>query len=336
MITTTVTPEHTGVLFLGRKGEKDARKFVFDMSNWIREMVSAGAPIGEVILLVLRPRERTPYRATVTVSGTDLVWVPQPEDLAKTGEGSIELQMITPGGAILKSAIIHTRAEGCLGDSEGPAPEDQPGWFRQVLENTEDVLEAAKDAEAAAKRAEAAAEDAESGVLIAEYGVTPNAELREAWADGRTIVCKNGEYVYTLESVRQSGTWFNFVSIYDHIIRRCHCAAHGYWTEDSYDIIREITPERIGALPALGESISDPETNIDELTLTKCYLCGASVIKKGLKGDLPFDSSFLLKVDDYTGDGRRAIQTATKNSSTSPVQKWRLWNGNVWSAWQEG
>lgn len=197
MISTTVTPEHTGVLFLGRKGEKDAREFVFDLSNWVLEMVTTGAPIGEVILLVLRPRERTPYRATVTASGTDLVWVPQPEDLAKTGEGSIELQLVTPNGAILKSAIIRTRTEGCLGDSEGPAPEDQPGWFRQVLANTETVRQSAKEALAAAVKAEAAAEEASQAaattsteVVFVDFGTVAGATILQAFESGKTVICR--------------------------------------------------------------------------------------------------------------------------------------------------
>lgn len=360
MITTTVTPEHTGVLFLGRKGEKDARKFVFNMSNWIREMVSAGAPIGEVILLVLRPRERTPYRATVTVSGTDLVWVPQPEDLAKTGEGSIELQMITPGGAILKSAIIHTRAEGCLGDSEGPAPEDQPGWFRQVLDGTREVLAAAEEvarsaelaetsaeqAEDFAKRAEAAAEDAESGVFIAEYGKTPYADVKKAYDEGKTIffrVAQGTYYKYyaVLAKVYTYGNtqYFVFVRVDGTTIYEYRVYSSGSWSSSTTGLSsanHTHAPEDIGALPALGEGINDPERSIDDLTLTKCYMCGNTVINKGLKGDLPWKASFLLKVEDFTGTGTRAIQTAYKNVSTKPARKWRLWNGTYWSAWVDG
>lgn len=364
MITTTVTPEHTGVLFLGRKGEKDAREFVFDLSNWVREMVPTGIPIGEVILLVLRPRERTPYRATVTASGTDLVWVPQPEDLAKTGEGSIELQLVTPNGAILKSAIIRTRTEGCLGDSEGPAPEDQPGWFRQVLDGTKEVLTAAEEvarsaelaetsaeqAEDFAKRAEAAAEDAESGVFIAEYGKTPYADIKKAYDEGKAIFCLSAQssfykYYAPLSEVYTYGNtqYFVFTRWDQPIIYEYRVYSYGNWSAYSTNLNSEYArvnhthaPEDIGALPALGESINDPERSIDDLTLTKCYMCGNTVINKGLKGDLPWKASFLLKVEDFTGTGTRAIQTAYRNVSTNPARKWRLWNGTVWSAWVDG
>lgn len=351
MITTTVTPEYTGVLFLGRKGEENARQFIFDVKYWVSDFNIPSDDGYEIRLLVKRPRERTAYPATLLHEGSFAwVWKPQPADFAKAGEGEIELQFVMAEDTVMKSAVIRTKSEGCIGDSEGPVPEDQPGWFQQVLDSTEEVQASAEQvlavaktvapnaarAEEAAKRAEEAADSAESGVFIAEYGVTPNAELREAWADGKTIVCRKDIYVYTLVSVTQGGTWFNFVYIYDGIISRVHCTASGYWNETSYGITSGITPEDIGAISAIGESIADPETNIDDLRLTKCYLCGSTVIKNGLKGDLPWKSSFLLKAEDFTGTGTRAVQTAYKNHNTNTGRKWRLWNGHGWSAWQNG
>jgi hypothetical protein len=354
MITTTVTPEYTGVLFLGRKGEENARQFIFDVKDWVSDFNIPSDDGYEIRLLVKRPRERTAYPATLLHEGFfTWVWKPQSADFAKAGEGEIELQFVMAEDTVMKSAVIRTKSEGCIGDSEGPVPEDQPGWFQQVLDSTEEVQASAEQvlavaetvapnaarAEEAAKRAEEAADSAESGVFVAEYGKTPNAELTEAWEAGKYIVCKDNEFsgsVYPLCHVMSDGTYFTFNIPDIDGIAYCSSNSSG-WNKGTfaYDY-SNITPESIGAISAGGESISSPETNIDDLRLTKCYLCGSTVIKNGLKGDLPWKSSFLLKVEDFYGDGSRVVQTAYKNHTTNTGRQWRLWNGHEWSAWQDG
>jgi len=353
MITTKVSLENPGVLFLGRRGEKNARQFVFDVNRWAEDLLQDKLDSYHYRLLVLRPREKTPYAAETTLNGEGLVWVPQPADFAKSGEGSIEIQFVSDAGAVLKSALIRTRSEGCIGDSEGPVPEDHPGWYKRVLGAVEDSARAAQSAEQSAGKAAEV-----SNVFVAEYGKTSFAEVKKAWEEGKAIVChvsnNYGGYCAGLSYVYlgTSGTtnYFEFVRVetahsekklvtYE-VYAWISNPSNSGWSQSTTDLDSTYadkdhthTPESIGAISALGESISDPETNIDALVLTKNYLCGATVIKNGLKGDLPFPGSFLLKVEDFTGDGRRSKQTALRNNVKNPQQKWRYWNGTAWSAW---
>lgn len=182
------------------------------------------------------------------------------------------------------------------------------------------------------------------GIFVAEYNKTTYAELQKAWSDGKYIVVNHSGSLYALWYVDKS--YFAFQRPQNINVYYCKCTSSNVWTiysnnytagnhasKHSKDGSDPITPADIGAVDALGESIGDPNVNIDELTLTKCYLCGSTVISKGLKGDLPFTSSFLLKVEDFTGTGTRSIQTAIRNVTTKAERKWRLWNGHLWSQW---
>lgn len=193
----------------------------------------------------------------------------------------------------------------------------------------------------------------DGGIFVAEYGKTPYADIKAAWDKGKAIVCRNTsgstyyKYCAGLHDVFISTTavrsYFTFVATDGVNIRTYKIFSDNYWSAYNGSFSNNYaskdhthTPEDIGAIPAVGESISDPEVNIDDLTLTKCYMCGSTVVKKGLKGDLPFNASFFLEVKDFTGIGTRAKQIATLNNTKNPLERKRLWNGTVWSAWQDG
>lgn len=310
MITVKVSLENPGVLFLGRRGEKNARKFVLDAQSW-----SAGFPQGEYRLLILRPGEATPYLAKTEVTEAGLVYIPQPEDIAICGEGSMELQLCT-GETILKSARMGTVCESALGDSEAAYPTHAPGWFHRVLEAVE------------------------GRTFVAVYGVTTLSQLQKAWQEGCALVCRKDTACASMSYAGKNALEF---SLFEHPIIYNYRVTEAGWMTYTINLASRYagtdhthTPEAVGAVPALGESIIDPEVSIDDLTMTKCYLCGATVISRGLGGNLPFDTSFFLKVEDFAGTGTRAIQTAVLNSTNTPQRKWRLWNGSKWSAWQEG
>lgn len=233
------------------------------------------------------------------------------------------------GGDRLPSDLARTFVtRGCVCEGDAPlAP--TPDWFTKM----EQALQSCDD------------------VFIAEYGETSYEDVKKAWDEGKLIVCHKAEYSggnYAILSEAYTGTsgnykYFRFVtmnnsyySVYTIYSDNDWFVSTSYWHDRFANKNHTHTPESIGAIPSLGESISNPETNIDDLRLTKCYFCGATVIKNGLKGDLPFTSSHFLKVEDFTGTGTRAIQTAYKNNSIKPERKWRLWNGTVWSPWQNG
>lgn len=330
MIETRVSLDFGGVLDLGRPGETQARVFIFDLTPWMDSFATGG----KVTLLARRPWEDASYPCVLSVDGKTAVWTVLSEDVALPGYGSAELRYEVDGKVIL-STIWKTAIGESLVDAMGPVPDPAQPWVNLVL--------------AAADRAEQAAEDAEEacGTLVAEYGKTSWDDICAALADGKYIVVNKTGWTYGLYYATATSIYFSYATnasvervyitsgnkwytSYSGYTPKSHAGSHGVGGTD------EITPEMIGALPALGESIADPETNIDDLRLTKCYLCGATVIKNGLKGDLPFTSSYFLKVEDFTGTGTRAIQTAYKNHLTNTGRKWRLWNGHGWSAWQEG
>ena len=330
-------------LYLGHQGENLARELEFDLSEWMSEYGE-----GTAQLLHQRPGEDSLYPAKVEMTGDKLLWRLTNADTAISGFGFCELQYLI-NDVVVKSKIYKTRTVPSLdGDmTETPAPER--GWMKDVFDAEANAKESADKAKEAAEQAKKAAEQAEEScdIFVAEYGKTTWDELKTAYNAGKYIVVNKNGAVYGL--YRADSSTIEFRQPEPNTSPYCSCTSANKWTNGYYSSgvsihasnhatggRDPITPESIGAISAVGESIADPEINIDDLTLTKCYLCGSTVIKKGLQGDLPWTSSFLLKVEDFRGDGGRAIQTAYKNSSTKPERKWRLWTGDVWSPWQIG
>ena len=331
MIETKISLDYEGVLELGRAGEEEARCFIFDLTDWMEHFAEGG----KVSLLARRSWEQASYPCSIATDGNTAVWTVRSGDVAVPGKnGCVELRYEV-GGSVVLSKVWLTEVGESLVDPSGPAPDPARPWVDEVLQ--------------AAERAESAAGEAAEacGIFVAEYGKTSWDNICAALADGKYIVVEKNGWMYGMYYATATNIYFSYAS--NASVERVYISSSNYWYSSfsgytpkshaqSHGVggTDEITPEMIGAIPSLGESISDPEINIDELTLTKCYLCGKTVIANGLKGDLPFTSSHMLKVEDFTGSGTRAIQTAYRNSWAKPERKWRLWNGTVWSAWQEG
>lgn len=125
---------------LGRRGENQARKVVFDVLRKWRE----GYGEGVASLIVQRNGDEQPYPVTMTEEDGALVWLVTSVDTAAAGEGMAELRY-TVGDVIVKSQIYKTRVRDTLGDSGETPPSAWQSWV-------DEVLQAAADAETAVSK----------------------------------------------------------------------------------------------------------------------------------------------------------------------------------------
>ena len=125
---------------LGRRGENQARKVVFDVLEKWRE----GYGEGVASLIVQRNGDAQPYPVTVTEEDGALVWLVSNVDTAVAGEGAAELRY-TVGDTIVKSQIYKTRVRETLEDSGETPPPAYQSWV-------DEVLQAAADAETAVSK----------------------------------------------------------------------------------------------------------------------------------------------------------------------------------------
>lgn len=145
----------TGTNVLGRLGENEYTKAVFDISTW---------PVGDYpgagfTLLNLRHGDTEAYPvATVTVEGTKVVWTITDTDLSAEGLGRCELVMLD-GDVVAKSEIYITSVRPALDGSATP-PEPWESWQTVFAGLKDDAVAAAEDAEQSADRAEQAAANA--------------------------------------------------------------------------------------------------------------------------------------------------------------------------------
>ena len=125
---------------LGRRGENQARKVVFDVLRKWRE----GYGEGVASLIVQRNGDEQPYPVTLTEEDGALVWLVSSADTAVAGEGAAELRY-TVGDTIVKSQIYKTRVRETLEDSGETPPPAYQSWV-------DEVLQAAADAETAVSK----------------------------------------------------------------------------------------------------------------------------------------------------------------------------------------
>lgn len=125
---------------LGRRGENQARKVVFDVLGKWHE----GYGDGVASLIVQRNGDAQPYPVTVTEDNGALVWLVSSVDTAVAGEGAAELRY-TVGDTIVKSQIYKTRVRETLEDSGETPPPAYQSWV-------DEVLQAAADAETAVSK----------------------------------------------------------------------------------------------------------------------------------------------------------------------------------------
>lgn len=114
---------------LGRQGENQARKVVFDVLRaWREEFGSTGA----ASLIVQRSEDTAPYPVTMGEENGVLTWTVSAADTAYAGEGKAELRY-TVGSTVVKSCIYKTVVRATLGDGTSKPPEAYKSWVDEVL-----------------------------------------------------------------------------------------------------------------------------------------------------------------------------------------------------------
>ena len=135
-----INAAQTGVLPLGRLGENEASKVIFDVSAFLSEYPNAA--IG---LYNQRAGDRRAYPvANISVSGNTAEWLITNTELTKVGNGKCELVAIE-NNTIVKSEIYCTVVFDAL-DGSGSAPEPWDSWQDEFIELKNDAVEAASDA----------------------------------------------------------------------------------------------------------------------------------------------------------------------------------------------
>lgn len=114
---------------LGRQGENQARKVVFDVLRaWREEFGSTGA----ASLIVQRSEDTAPYPVTMGEENGVLTWTVSAADTAYAGEGKAELRY-TVGSTVVKSCIYKTVVRATLGDGTSEPPKAYQSWVDEVL-----------------------------------------------------------------------------------------------------------------------------------------------------------------------------------------------------------
>ena len=129
-------------LAIGRRGENDARRVVFDLSAWRGDYGE-----GTVQLLHQRAGDESPYPCTLTVEGDTAYWLIRAADVDKAGWGSAQLHYYV-GDTLAKSAIWRTVTADALSDPSEPPEDPARAWFaaiREQIGNLDELTTEAKD-----------------------------------------------------------------------------------------------------------------------------------------------------------------------------------------------
>lgn len=121
---------------LGRRGENEAARIVFDVSA-LAERHGAGT----CVLLVKRPGEAAAYPAAVEQSGSTVSWTVSETDTSYVGQGECELFWYV-GGALAKSVVYKTNVEKDIGAASETPPDPYETWLDTLTEAAAEVTEA--------------------------------------------------------------------------------------------------------------------------------------------------------------------------------------------------
>lgn len=130
---------------LGRLGENQHRRVVFDVAGYIKQY-----PDATFTVLNQLPGETGSYPVpTVTHDGDNVYWAITNADLTKTGNGRCEL-LVMQGEVIAKSVIYLTRVGEAL-DGSGEVPDEWESWQTVFAGMKDEAVTAAGEAQSAAQ-----------------------------------------------------------------------------------------------------------------------------------------------------------------------------------------
>lgn len=159
--------QETELGVIGRVGENNTRKIEIDCAETLEKL-----PGAEIICVMLRPGDETPYTLPLEANGNKRTIVLTDTDLERRGTIRLELRAVEDG-AVLKSAILRgTVADSIRGEGDAPG---QP--VRDILDRVDDTLKAA---EATRKELETALGGVQGAVDAATGAADAATEAAEA------------------------------------------------------------------------------------------------------------------------------------------------------------
>lgn len=117
-------------VFIGRRGEKGARKVLIDVSSMTEEFP------GATIKLLMHQAQSVPYECSVSVADGILTWSVGELDTSYAGDHPFEIRAIKTG-VIVKSKIGFARVDQSIYDAEGDPPDAIETWVDQLEELVE-------------------------------------------------------------------------------------------------------------------------------------------------------------------------------------------------------
>ena len=133
------------VIDLGRLGENQHRRVVFDVAGYLKQY-----PDATFTVLNQLPGETGSYPVpTVTHDGDNVYWAVTNADLAKAGNGRCEL-LVMQGEVVAKSVIYLTRVGEAL-DGAGEVPDQWESWQTVFAGLKDEAAAAAGEAQSAAQ-----------------------------------------------------------------------------------------------------------------------------------------------------------------------------------------
>ena len=121
-------------IFLGLRGENNATKVIFNISD----MIKTFGPNGTVSLLAKRANDDVPYPCVIEQSGTEVFWKITNADSAHVGKGSCELRY-TVDDTLAKSETWRTIVMDAIGEPSEDVPEPYQDFMDQLLAAAEGI-----------------------------------------------------------------------------------------------------------------------------------------------------------------------------------------------------
>lgn len=157
---------------LGRVGENNARKIIFDISKWKHEF-----PHSTIVLFNQLASATAAYPVTNLESDSrNATWTIMSMDVGAAGEGKCELVAVN-NDVIVKSKIFITVTEPAL-DTTAEPPKPWDFWVTRFVKLKDEAQAAAADAEAAAEDAHQCVEEIEGIDAVAQ--TLPSGEAARA------------------------------------------------------------------------------------------------------------------------------------------------------------
>ena len=141
-------------LHIGRQGENAVRQILFDISDWAAEL---GPGTSE--LIYQRSGREDPYPVIVGRDGNTIIWtITERETEYPYRNGRCELRYyVADRDGVAKSRVWTTFVEPSISTPSGDPPEEERGWFDQVIAAGAEAKSYAESAKSDADRAETAA-----------------------------------------------------------------------------------------------------------------------------------------------------------------------------------